>query len=370
MDERSEDKREKVRWAVLLSGVVLAFYLCWLMLQPFVVVLLWGLVLTSAFEPLHARILARVKHPDASAILSCLTVLLVIGLPVFLIGFAVVRELVPAFESLSAIAVDLIDPNSPVLGQVTTWLAERGVDINSVKRQALEQARGGLKDLTSASIGYVSGIIGGIFGLVLQTFFIFFTMYYLFRDGEKLRVALSEALPLRGRTTNRIFDRAREVVRASVYGIFVIAVLQGTLGGLAFWVIGLPSAVVWGLVMAFLSMIPFLGAFIVWVPAAIWLAASGHWGAAIGLSLWGSLVIGLIDNFLRPKLVGEKANLHELFIFFAVLGGLQVFGLIGLILGPVILAIALALFDAFRQPDTLVMTIPPGVLDRRDEPRK
>ncbi|MBZ5707699.1 AI-2E family transporter [Nannocystis pusilla] len=363
MDERPEDKREKVRWLILLSGVALAFYLCWLMLQPFVKVLLWGLVLTSAFAPVHARIEAKVKSPDLAALLSCFAVMLTIGVPTALIGLALVRELTPAFETLQAMISSLLDPHSPVIGQVTTWLSERGVDIEAVKRQAIEQAQAAMTDLTSNSIGYVRGILGGILGVIIEVFFVFFTMFYLFRDGQKLHAALAAALPLRGGTMNQIFVRVREVISASVYGVFVIAVLQGTLGGLAFWVIGLPSAVVWGLVMTFMSLIPLAGAFVVWVPAAIYLAATGSWGAAIGLSLWGSIVIGLVDNFLRPKLVGEKAKLHELFIFFAVLGGLQLFGIVGLFLGPVILAIALALFDAFLHPDMSLKggrpTIPP-----------
>lgn len=365
VDERAEDRREKVRWVVLLSGVMLAFYLCWLMLQPFVQVLLWALVLTTSFEPLHARVLARVRHPDLSALLSCFIVVLVIGVPTTLIGFAVVRELTPAVDTLQKMIVSLLDPQSPVIGSVLAWLGERGVDIEAVKRQAVEQAQAGLGDLTTNSIGYVRGIVSGIFGIILEIFFIFFTMYYLFRDGHKFRATLTSALPLRGRTTNRIFLRIREVIGASVYGVFIIAIIQGTLGGLAFWVIGLPSAVVWALVMTFFSLIPLAGAFIVWIPAAIYLAVIGSWGSAIGLTLWGTVVIGLVDNFLRPKLVGERAKLHELFIFFAVLGGLQVFGIVGLFLGPVILAIALALFDAFRHPEATTLTIPPGSMDSR-----
>lgn len=365
MDERVEDRREKVRWVVLLSGVVLAFYLCWLMLQPFVQVLLWALVLTTAFEPLHARLLARIKNADVSALLSCFIVMLTIGVPTALIGFTVIRELTPAVEAFQQMIVGLLDPKSPVIGDVLAWLGERGVDIEAVKRQAVEQAQAGLRELTTNSIGYVRGIVSGIFGLVIEVFFVFFTMYYLFRDGHKFRATLTSALPLRGRTTNRIFQRTREVIGASVYGVFVIAILQGTLGGLAFWILGLPSAVVWGLAMTFFSLIPLAGAFIVWIPAAIYLAATGSWGAALFLTLWGSLVIGLVDNFLRPKLVGEKAKLHELFIFFAVLGGLQVFGIVGLFLGPVILAIALALFDAFRHPEATQLTIPPGLAEPR-----
>lgn len=363
MDERAEDKREQVRWLILLSGVALAFYLCWLMLQPFVNVLLWGLVLTTAFAPIHDRIVRKVPNQDIAALLACLTVVLALGIPTALIGVALVHELAPAFETLQAMISSLLDPHSPVVGTVTGWLAERGVDIDSAKQQAIEQAQGAMAELTSSSIGYVRGILGGIAGVVIQVFFVFFTMYYLFRDGTKLHTALAAALPLRGRTMNLLFDRIRDVISASVYGVFVIAVLQGALGGLAFWVIGLPSAVVWGVVMAFMSLIPFAGSFVVWIPAAIYLAAIGSWGAAIGLTLWGSIVIGLVDNFLRPKLVGEKAKLHELFIFFAVLGGLQVFGLIGLFLGPVILAITLALFDAFLHPDMSLKngrtTLPP-----------
>lgn len=351
MDDKTEDKREKVRWIVLLSGVAGAFYLCWLMLQPFVQVLLWGLVLTAAFEPVHARILAKVKRPDLAAALSCLLVFLGMGVPITLLGLAVARELAPAFETLQGMIASLLDPNSPIVGKLTGWLAERGVDIESVKRQAIEQAQASMRDLTTNSIGYVRGILGGIFGVIVQTLFIFFTMYYLFRDGKRMRSALNQALPLRGRTTNLIFERIREVINASVYGVFVIAAIQGALGGLAFWVIGLPAAIVWAIVMAFFSLIPMLGAFVVWVPAAIYLAASGSYGAAIGLTIWGTVVIGLVDNFLRPKLVGERAKLHELFIFFAVLGGLQVFGIVGLFLGPVVLAIALSLFDAFRHPE-------------------
>lgn len=363
MDERAEDKREKVRWLILLSGVALAFYLCWLMLQPFVRVLLWGLVLTSAFGPVHRRICRRIKNPDIAALVSCFAVVLTIGVPTALIGLALVRELAPAFETLQAMIVSLLDPNSPVIGKGTQWLSERGVDIEAVKQQAIEQAQAAMGEVTTNSIGYVRGILGGIAGVIVEAFFVFFTMFYLFRDGSKLWAALANALPLRGKTMNQMIVRIREVISASVYGVFVIAVIQGTLGGIAFWFIGLPSAVVWGLVMTFMSLIPLAGAFVVWVPAAIYLAITGSWGAAIGLSLWGTIVIGLVDNFMRPKLVGEKAKLHELFIFFAVLGGLQLFGIVGLFLGPVILAIALALFDAFLHPDTSLKggrpTIPP-----------
>ena len=133
-------------------------------------------------------------------------------------------------------------------------------------------------------------------------------------------------LPLERAQANEIFERTRDVIGASVYGVLVIATIQGMLGALAFWVLGLPSPLLWGVVMLFLSMIPMAGSFIVWVPAAIYLAVTGAWLKAVLLTVWGLLVIGTVDNFLRPKLVGERTHLHELLIFFSVLGGLQVFG--------------------------------------------
>ena len=147
-------------------------------------------------------------------------------------------------------------------------------------------------------------------------------------------------------------QRTGEIVSASVYGVVVIAVVQGTLGGLMFWVLGLPSPLVWGVVMIVLSTIPMLGTFLVWVPAAIFLAVTGHLVKALVLTFWGAVVIGMADNLLRPRLVGDRAQMHELLIFFSVLGGLQVFGVLGILLGPVVVAIGLSLLEAFRAADT------------------
>jgi predicted PurR-regulated permease PerM len=141
------------------------------------------------------------------------------------------------------------------------------------------------------------------------------------------------------------------VISASVYGVIVISAIQGFLGGLAFAVLRIPSPLLWGVVMFLLSMIPMAGAAIVWGPAALYLFFTGHWIKAILLVIWGGGVIGMIDNVLRPRLVGERTKLHELLIFFSVLGGLQVFGVLGLVVGPVVFAIALALLEIFRQSE-------------------
>jgi predicted PurR-regulated permease PerM len=296
----------------------------------------------------HRRIVARTQKPSLSALLSSALVIVTILLPLSLITLAVVREVAQLAQYLQANADTLLDPNSPQLGGVLSWLGQY-IDVNQLRSQDFIVER--LKGLSSAIAGRTLGFLGGFVGGIVQTFFVVFTMYYLFRDGERMRAMLKFALPLKGPQANEIFQRTSEVIGASVYGVLVIATIQGTVGGLAFWALGLPSPLLWGVVMILLSMIPMLGAFLVWVPAAIYLAATGHWVKAVILTVVGLFVIGTIDNFLRPKLVGERTRLHELIIFFSVLGGLQVFGIIGLVLGPVIVAITLAFLDVFRKAD-------------------
>lgn len=333
------------RWIALWVVTALALYLCWLMLLPFVDVLAWAAVLVVVFYPVHKRLLARTARPSLSAILSSVLVLVAILLPLTLITLAVVNELSGVAQNLQANIASLLDPNSPITGRFLRWLGQY-VNLSGLQPQEYIAER--IKSMSGMLAGRMLGLVGGALGAVVQIFFVIFTMYYFFRDGDQIMRALRDALPLERSQSEEIFSRTRDVISASVYGVLVIAAIQGALGGLAFWALSLPSAIVWGVVMIFLSMIPVAGAFVVWVPAAIFLALTGHWIKALLLVAWGALVIGSVDNFLRPKLVGEKTKLHELFIFFSVLGGLQVFGVLGIVLGPVVLAITLALIDVFR----------------------
>ena len=358
MADWAEPKGRQVRWFGLLAATGVALYLCWSMLQPFIEVVLWAVVLVIVFFPVHRRIQARVGSPGWSALLSCLLVIFVILVPLTLLTFAVVNELADFAQMLqpkqdgtggaAGAAAGLLDPNSPYLGPVVRWVGKY-YDVSKLSSQGFIAER--LKGVSGAIASRTLGFVGGAVGFIVEVFFVIFTMYYLFRDGERMRAAAYDMVPLSGAQAREIFNRTGEVISASVYGVLVIAVIQGILGGLAFWVLGLPSPLLWGVVMIFLSMIPMLGAFLVWVPAAIYLGLTGEWMKAIGLAVWGALVIGSVDNFLRPKLVGERTRLHELLVFFSVLGGLQVFGVLGIVLGPVIVAITIALLDVLRQAD-------------------
>ncbi|MBK9755969.1 MAG: AI-2E family transporter [Nannocystis sp.] len=345
MTETDQDRRGQARWLILLAAVMATVYLCWLMLKPFVNVLMWAAVLTLTFTSLNQKIVARTGRPSLSAALSTLIVMLVIGAPMALVTWAIAREIMPAVRMLQSAIKQALDPNTDYTGPFMRWLGEH-VDLVHLRTKISEQ----LDVIGSQLAGSVVGIVGDLVGIFIQSLLVVFVMFYLFRDWKLVRDALAGALPLRHRQTYEVLIRIREVAGASVNGVLVIAAIQGTLGGIAFAALGLPSATLWGVVMIFLSLIPIAGAFVVWIPAVLYLAVTGAWIKATILLVAG-LFISLIDNVLRPRLVGKRAKLHELFIFFAVLGGLRVFGLIGLVLGPVVLAVALSLFEAFRHPE-------------------
>jgi predicted PurR-regulated permease PerM len=330
----------------LLIALAFALYVCWLMLQPFFNVLLWAAVLAVVFYPMHRRILERYGRPTPSAVLSTLLVVVFILLPVSFITIAIVRE-------LSGVAVHL--PNwlstystssLPVVGRVMDWASQYiHIDREAAERFVIERVQAWAAVLAGSTLV----VVGGAVGAIVQMALVVFTLFYMFRDGERIRQAAFELLPIERVQAHDIASRTLEVIGATVYGVLVIAVIQGTLGTIIFWILGLPSPLIWGVVMFFLSMIPMAGAFLVWVPAAIYLALTGAFVKAGILAAWGVLVISSIDNFLSPRLVGQRARLHELLIFFSVLGGLEVFGVLGLILGPVVVAVTLALVEMVRQ---------------------
>src|SRR5688500_5317628 len=265
--------KKQIQWWMLLAVTAVALYLCWLMLQPFVTVLAWAAVLVIVFYPVHQRLLKRLKKPSLSALLSCLLVILTILVPVVLVTIAVLNEFSGAMSGLQGTIAYLLDPNSPYTGRVLRWVSQY-IDIEQLRSGQYLFDR--LKGVSGQVAGQTLGVIGGVIGAIVQMFFVVFTMYYLFRDGDKIFTALRNALPLEDDQATAIMARTRDVIGASVYGVLAIAIVQGVLGGLAFWALGVPSAIVWGVVMTFLSMIPMLGAFLVWVPAAIYLGLTGH----------------------------------------------------------------------------------------------
>ena len=341
-------QRAQGQWLLLLAAAGVAVFLTWRMLQPFLSVLIWAAVLALLFYPLHRRILARVRRPALAAALSILVVLATVILPLGLIGSAVAAELARFATQAQESAGPWLESQlaSGWLSDLRTWLAERfGIELDLSPAGVAELASNASQYLLRGTVSVVGGLLGAITKLVL----VLFTLYYFFRDGERLVGRLPDALPLSRAEAEQVLRRTDDIIRASVNGTIVVAALQGLLGGLMFAALGLSAPLVWGVVMTLFSLVPLAGAFVVWGPAALFLAASGAWGKALVLAAFGAGVIGVVDNLLRPRLVGERARMHELTVFFTVLGGIQLFGMLGFLVGPVLFAVTVALLDIVRR---------------------
>lgn len=357
------------RWFLLLGLTAVMLQLCWKILTPFLSILLWASVLTMVFYPIYRRILHKVKgRSTLAAVLSTVLVLATIILPMVAVTGMVVAELESTARDLQAEIPRHLERLPEFLELVYRYT---GMTQEELKKAVQTGARTGSQTL----LGGLLSLVGGAVGFLINLGFVSFTMFYLFIDGDKAVLSLRDWLPLERSQSHALLVRAGEIISASVYGVIVLAVIQGSLGGLMFWWLGLPSPLLWGVVMILFATIPMLGTFVIWVPAAIYLAANGFYIKAIILTLWGSIVIGMSDNLLRPTLVGKKAKMHDLMIFFAVLGGLKAFGVLGILMGPVVLAVSLTLLEAFRRADpmrspepSIEIEIPITIEEREAEP--
>ena len=340
-----KDQVDQARWIAVLVVTAIALYLCWLMLRPFLGVLAWAGVMVVVFYPVHKRLLERTGRRSVSALISCLLVVLIVVLPLTLVTAAVIQEFSKVAPHLPTNLSQVLSQQPAILGRVSTWVHDRfGIDLLSFQGFFIQQ----FQNLSQRLLGASFNLMGNIVTSIVKAFFVLFTMYYLFRDGDKIASKLPDALPLPTEQSIALIFRTKQVISASVYGVVTIAALQGLLAGIAYWILGIPSPILWAVLTAFVCMIPIAGSFLVWLPLAIYLMINGHWTRAILLIVWGAVVISTIDNFLRPKLVGSQTRLHELLIFFSVLGGISVFGLLGIVLGPVVLAITLGLLHTFQ----------------------
>jgi len=340
------DTRQSLRWVPLAIVVALALYLCFRILQPFLNVLLWAFVLNVVFAPVHQRVERRVQGASAAAAISTLLVLVTILVPLSLITLAVIHEAQSVAAKISDTNGDWLKINAALIEPILKPLS-RFIDVETLRSPDFIREK--LQTLgSSLAIGTV-GVVGGVVAAVAQLFLVVFTLFYLLRDHATITRALYDLVPLDDRQFTLVLNRTRDVIAASVSGKILISAIQGLLGCVIFWALGLPSAVLWGVVMFFLSMIPMAGSFLVWGPAAAFLLISGAWIKGLVLIGYGVLVIGTVDNILAPKLIGKRVAMHELMIFFAVLGGIQIFGVLGLILGPVVVAVTLVLIGILRE---------------------
>lgn len=342
MAETSEGKAiERGGFFVLLALVSFAaIFVVW----PFAGPLLWAMLAAIMFQPLYQRILGwRPGKDNQAAILTLLVIFLAVILPGFWIGSMIAEQALNAFNAFREGRVDvaawleqIIDslPN----GLQSTLDAQGLGDFSDIRDrvQALVEASVGLLARQAVTIG------GGALSFVLAFGVGLYVTYFLLRDGSRVGPAILKALPLEDSITARLSEKFLTIVRATIKGSVVVGLVQGLLGAITFWIVGLPAALLFGLLMAIASLLPALGPALIWAPAAIWLFATGQIWQGIVVVVSGVAVIGMADNLLRPILVGRDTGIPDWIILVTTLGGIATLGLSGIVLGPLVAGLFLA----------------------------
>ena len=332
-------ERERLAALAFYGLAVLFAYLVYQLFKPFLVPLAWAAVLTICFYPAHARFEQRWGRGRA-ALLSTVLVALLVILPLLAVGSAFVSE------------------TAQLLGGAPRFLAQIPESAQRWIQTGLRYVPGGeridptalLAESARRVAAFVStqaaGVVGQAVVFVASLIVTIFAMFFLFRDAPTVMRAIRRVMPFDEDVRERLIDQTQTLVMASVTSSLIVAAVQGLLGGLAFWALGLSGPVFWGVVMAVFCVLPF-GAWVVWAPAAIWLVLTGDVVRGLLLTAIGVAIVSGVDNFLRPLLLSGRSQMNGLLLFISLLGGVAAFGSVGLVAGPVLMATAIALFEVF-----------------------
>jgi predicted PurR-regulated permease PerM len=329
---------------LLVVAVTLAF--AWI-LWPFSGAILWATVLAIVFASLYRRLSRSMAH-NLAALATVLIILTLVILPLTLTAAWVVEEATSLYQTIQSGEWDFGKFFQQVLDALPAWardvLDHLGLtDLGAFKERLSAALVKGSKFIAAQALDIGKGTAGFFVSLAVMLYLLFFFV----RDGEALARRISDAIPLRPEQQRALIGKSTTVIRAMFKGTILVAIVQGALGGLIFWALGIHAAVLWAVVMAFLSLLPAVGAAAVWLPVAIYLLATGSVWQGLVLIGYGAFVIGLVDNLLRPFLVGKDTEMPGYLVLISTLGGIAVFGLNGFVLGPVIAALFIAVWDIF-----------------------
>lgn len=314
--------------------------------------ILAGLVLSYVFYPVYKRLNSRLRMKTVSALLVTLLVFMLLALPASFVinklstevsvGFVVVKQYI---ESGSMAKCD----ESSLCGLIPSSFKDASPRVKAILTNSLGKGTDFIINSTSKAILALPGVAATVF-------IIFFIMYYALKDGEALVDKIKKVLPLKKQRQDALIEQFNQVTSAVVFGTVVVAVIQGILAGIGFYLFGVPSPVIWGMITFIVSLMPFLGPFVIWLPASLLLIFTGYYSAdsftllrGIGLFLYGLLLVSGIDNVLKPRIIGKKAGIHPALVFIGIIGGFNLFGIVGVVVGPVIIAMLKTALDSYIQ---------------------
>ena len=331
-----DSRREALAW--LLAALLV--YLVYRVFAPFLEPLVWAAILGTFFYPAHRRIQAKIGRPALAALLSTLAIAVLLIAPMVWLGWSFVTEAVEAVRDLPR--AEIADKLRTGLDFVSARVPESFGDVEARIGEWAQAASEKLLGLTAKLPANIAGFILGFIVLLLA-------LFYLFRDGPKIVALLRDISPFGGERHDVMVRQTIDMISVTITSGFIVAFVQGALGGVSFMLVGLGSPILWGVMMALASFIPVLGAWMVWLPAGIGLIVSGETGRGIALLILGALLISAVDNVLRPVLIADRSQLNGLLVFISVLGGIGAFGLVGVVLGPLAVATAAGLVTGYRE---------------------
>jgi predicted PurR-regulated permease PerM len=344
-------ERERVTTLLFYGVVLLLGYIFVRIVAPFFGPLGWAAVLAIFIFPWHSRVAQRYGHARAATVSTLIVSLLIVG-PGLLVLTAFVQE---SRTALSELDREALAGQMAVLERVWDRVrvvipGMRSVDLATLIEEALSRAGAFLATR-------VGGILADIAILLFQLFVTLFALFFFLRDADTIMREVRRALPFEELRRERMIRQTRDLVYASIVAGLLIASLQGLAGGVVFALLNLGAPVFWGVMMGFLALLPFVGTWVVWVPAAVWLMATGQVMKGAALAVLGATIVASIDNFLRPVILSGRAQMNGLLTFISLLGGVSVFGLLGLVLGPLTTAIVIGLFEAYSDSSDIVGTV-------------
>ncbi len=347
-------KREHIFLIFILFLTFLSVYLLYQILSPFLSSIVWAILLAMVSYPFFRKLHSLLKKKDVlSALIMTLLVLVVIVLPFTLLLASLAGDVIHLYHQVEELIqtgrIQAYLEKVKEIPILTSILARLGQHIDLSKTDPLPFLLKNMNQISTFIFNQTTVLLKGFSTFVVGFFFTLLSLYYLFKDGRAFFKGLKEIAPLPPKQKELLIRRFKDMIYATMYGGILIALIQGVLGGLSFWVLGLPSPVFWGAAMGLLSFIPIGGTALIWVPAAIILLIGGAVLKGIVLLAIGVFVISMVDNFLRPFFISTRTNIHPLLLFFAVLGGVQAFGLIGLIAGPLVATLFLTLLEIYTQ---------------------
>jgi predicted PurR-regulated permease PerM len=346
------NERERFTTLIFYGVVLLLGYLVLRVFEPFFHSLGWAAVLAICVYPWYERLVRRIGRSPAAVTSTVIVTLVILG-P----GLA----LLTAFAREGKAALDGLDREmfeSRFAWAQGYWERFRfyvpgmqAIDLATL----LNQASANVARFLATRVG---GLLADVAVFIFQLFVTLFALFFLLRDSPSIMRLMRRALPFEEGRRERMIRQTRDLVYASVTAGLIIASLQGLLGGILFAALGLNAPVFWGVAMGFFALLPFLGTWVVWLPAAIWLAATGHLAKALTLAAIGAVIVGGVDNILRPALLAGRAQMNGLLLFVSLLGGVSVFGLLGLILGPLVVALVAGLLEAYAgEPEIIEASV-------------